>query len=392
MLSNTFYVRPHPDVELGYRRSLVEYQLTFPEAGVNEETGLILFITPFGDTPSSEYQANKLRPYLANKSNCIVAGVHYWGVDNEIKSVRFDNAYFATLSSLYGIPWTDFLKNDGSLQDGCLEILAFHLKQRGIQHLFGHSSPYTLMSYHLKGEYQSFGFLPALDYLSVLGDILKKHTINRRRIIAYGSSYGGYIALLLGKFAPHTFSAIIDNSGFSRASVIDICTKDYMLGPVVYRHEGVTIQAIADEPWTLSDELDPNYFSDSCRAIRSLLEEAHRITSDTTYYIFHGDEDKVCPTSEKEQVVDILKKYNQVNFKKVTADDIDGRVFKDLSHGMKASLRGIFDLVQEAGGKLQKSEDLTDFDRSSVHTFVCGNKSYRFSYSNDYQIRAEILN
>jgi hypothetical protein len=117
MLRNTFYVRPHPDVELGFRRSLLEYQLTFPEAGINKETGLILVITPFGDTPSSEYQANKLRPYLANKSNCIVAGVHYWGVDNEIKSVRFDNTYFATLSSLYGIPATDFLKNDGSLLD-----------------------------------------------------------------------------------------------------------------------------------------------------------------------------------------------------------------------------------------------------------------------------------
>jgi predicted peptidase len=210
--------------------------------------------------------------------------------------------------------------------------------------------------------------------------------------MAYGSSYGGYIALLLGKFAPHTFSAIIDNSGFSRASVIDICTREYKLGSVVYRHEGVTIQAIADEPWTLSDELDPNYFSESCRSIRSLLEESHRIPSDTSYYIFHGDEDKVCPTSEKEQVVEILRKYNLVNFKKVTADDIDGRVFKDLSHGMKASLRGVFDLVQEAGGKLQKSEDLTDFDRSSVHTFACGTKTYSFSYSNDHQIRVEILN
>lgn len=391
-LTNTFYTRAHPDVELGYRRSILEYELTFPAAGIDEETGLIMFITPFGDSPKSVYQSEKLRPYLANNHNCIVAGVNYFGMDRTKGSIAFDDHFFGTLQALYDIPFTDFLNPDGSLKNECIQILAAHLKHRGIKYLSDSSAPLFRMAYHLQGEYQSFGFLPALDYLVVLGDILKKHQINKRKIIAYGSSYGGYVGLLLGKFAPHTFSVIVDNSGYSRASIYNICTTELKAQEVIYKDEHVHISGIPEEPWTLKNESDPNYFSDSHRAIRSLLEVNHRISSDTSYYIFHGDNDTVCPTSEKEQAVEILRKYNPVHFKKVMESDLDGVVFKSMKHGMNASLRGIFDHVQMTDRKnLLKDTPTTDFDQENVHDFECGNKTYRFSYSADNRVQVNIL-
>jgi cephalosporin-C deacetylase-like acetyl esterase len=81
-----------------------------------------------------------------------------------------------------------------------------------------------------RNEYQSFGFLPALDCLTVLGDVLNRFPmINKKKIIAYGSSYGGYIAMLCGKYAPNTFSVIIDNSGFSRAELKYIAGYETLL-------------------------------------------------------------------------------------------------------------------------------------------------------------------
>ncbi|WP_167568819.1 DUF2920 family protein [Brevibacillus migulae] len=387
-----FIAEAHPDVELGYRRDSLEYVLTCPTEGINPETGVILFITPFGDSPDSVYQAEKLRPYLADKYNCIVAGVHYFGMDRTVASVDFDPAFLALLQGKYGIPFTDFLTENGTISNQTLSILAAHLTRLGIK-IFSEDKPKMYTRYHLKGEYQSFGFLPALDYLVVLGEILKKYPeVNKKKLIAYGSSYGGYIALLLGKLAPHTFSVVIDNSGYSKASIHNLCCKDFNTGSEVYRDANVTIRGVSQEPWTLLNESDPYYFSDSCRSIRSLLEEKHRVPSETAYFIFHAENDKVCSTSDKEEVVKILEKYNPVYFKKVTESDLDGVIFKNMSHGMGASLRGLFDRVYSLDNqKLLRESDSTDFEEGNEYHFDCGKKIYHVSFSRDYEVKVEIV-
>ncbi|UKS26897.1 DUF2920 family protein [Paenibacillus sp. HWE-109] len=391
MLNNRFFTRPHPDIELGYKRSILEYVLTFPKGGINSDTGLIFVITPFGDSPDSVYQAEKLRPFLAEKYNCIVASVIYFGMDRSFNSVSFDYQFLDLLQAKYAIPYTEFLNENGSIKEDSFTILASHLKMKGIRFLT-ESRPYMQTVYHQKGEYQSFGFLPALDCLVVLGDILKKYPINKKKIIAYGSSYGGYIALLLGKFAPQTFSVIIDNSGYSRASLHNVCTKDFNTGSQIYNDGNVIISGVSEEPWTLVNENDPCYFSDSCRSIRSLLEEKHRVASDTAYFIFHGDNDQICPTKDKEEVVKILEKYNPIYFKKVTESDLDGVVFKNMNHGMDASLRGLFERVYTLDNQnLLKNTESTDFENENVYHFDCGNKIYQMSFSKDYQVKSQIL-
>jgi len=389
---NRFLTTPHPDVELGYKRNSLEYVLTFPTDGINSDTGVILFITPFGDSPDSVYQSEKLRPFLADKYNCIVAGVHYFGMDRGVHSIDFDPPFLALLQGKYGIPFTDFLAENGTIRNDSLKILVGHLTKMGVK-LFSDDKPHLYTRYHKKGEYQSFGFLPVLDYLVVLGEILKKYPVNKRKIIAYGSSYGGYTALLLGKFAPHTFSVVIDNSGYSKASIQNVCCRDFRTGAEIYRDENVVIVGVLQEPWTLINESDPYYFSDSCRSIRSLLEEKHRVPSETAYFIFHAENDKVCSTTDKEEVVKILEKYNPVYFKKVTPDDLDGVVFKNMNHGMNASLRGLFERVYTLDNqKLCKNTETTDFDDENNYHFDCGRKIYQVSFSKDYEVKVDILN
>src|ERR1700675_2140186 len=61
------------------------------------------------------------------------------------------------------------------------------------------------------------GVLPALDGLQVVHRLLGEHGLNRRRTFLLGTSYGGYIAGMMAKFAPATFRMVVDNSGFSSA-------------------------------------------------------------------------------------------------------------------------------------------------------------------------------
>lgn len=67
--------------------------------------------------------------------------------------------------------------------------------------------------------------------------------------------------MLCGKFAPNTFSVIIDNSGFSRAQMNHITGKeilenDYNVS-VNYNNKTYTVPFAYNNPWTILDETSP---------------------------------------------------------------------------------------------------------------------------------------
>lgn len=387
-MEQRFVIKPHPDIELGFERKELEYFLTFPDKPINQDTGLILAIPGFGDRADSDYQRNKLRPYLAGKYNCLVAGVNYFGIG--IKGPKRGFNYItaenlpALIDHIYGISPGSYMVNTVLRTD----LLAETLKQKGIKRL---DTLCRLIRTYAGGEYQSFGFLPAVDCLAVVGDVFRRYGINRKKIVAFGSSYGGYIALLLGKFAPKTFSRIIDNSGFVKVCLSDVAGKEFM------SHEHILIDGVGfpyaeDTPWTIIDDASPNYFSDDCKSIRSVIKENHVMESDAKYCIFHSENDQLVKVQEKRQLVRLLEsKSISVYYKEVNKNDIDGKVFKTLDHGMEASLRGLFDLAAGVcNNDLHKSTDTNDFDLNSTYTYDCGGKSYTFSFFHNFEIHVEL--
>ncbi len=374
-----FTVEPLRDVEMNIRKSDLEYFLTYPESGIGPDTGLIFSIPGFGDKAASEYQKDKLRPYLADKYNSLVCGVNYTGsrmYSGERLTLEASPQFVDRIHTYYGIAPESYVRERTCDFDSLSSLLA----RKGINRLNPHC---RILRRNMDDEYESFGFLPAIEHLHVLGDILKRHAVNKSRIVAFGSSYGGYIALLLGKYAPHTFSAIIDNSGFVRILSTQIFPQDLLF----FENVSLTIKQviypyIIETPWTVIDETSPRYFSDSHRKIRSLLIPEHVSPSETKYFIFHSEKDDVAPTAGKDLYVHILRSRNiSVDYSRIGAKDVDGRIFKNLEHGMSASLRGLFDLV--AGkGDLKKTEGPTDFDFDHVNRFDCGDRSYAFTFRN----------
>jgi len=56
--------------------------------------------------------------------------------------------------------------------------------------------------------------------------------------------------------------------------------------------------------------------------------------------------------------------------------DLHVHTFKDLSHGMNASMRGLFDYVASRRETLEKKDPQTYFDREAKLRFECANKVY----------------
>lgn len=382
----------HPDIELGWKRNMLEAFLDLPEK-IDDNTGLIVFIDGWGGFANSTYQSNKLRPYLADKYNCIAAGINYFGIYRGTELVLKEE-FFHNVRRIYGINLSlDSFKNARTTME-VYSTIATEVLKKGCTSLDIRCQP-TLVTGN--NEYQSWGLLPAIDNLCVVGEILKRYPINSHRIVAYGSSYGGYIALLMGKYSPNTFSVIIDKAGFSRTLVKHIVggevhEADYLVRLII---EGspypFIIHCGCNNPWTIEDETSRYYFSDSHRMIRSLLVDDHRQHSECRYYIFQSVEDDISPIDDKDRCVGILQNYNQVYYKRVTQDDLNGEIYNNLQHDMGASVTGLFDYVADMENyNFYKSSPDTDFSLESIHRFKCGNSDYVFNYDKSHGLTVRI--
>lgn len=400
MLEKLTLNSPHPDIELGLPRAAIDYFVKIPDSGIRQNTGLVLFVPGFGMLSSAPYVLNKLSPYIANKYNCLVVSINYFGIHSRSETgayYRLADDFFDAVKRIYNLEASVTIPNIPltqeylpQLQNFASESLTALSKVLTVKWLDPQCQ--VLLKY-AKNEYESFGFLPALDHLQITGEILKNYKIDMRRMIILGSSYGGYIANLIGKFSPNTFSTIIDNSGFINASIQHVVSKESLINPVFYyAAPDLRVCVAHDSLWTLRDESSPYYFSDGHRYIRSLLYESHFQKTVTQYHIFHSTQDMLTATiAEKDKQVALLKKYAEVFYHRIEPQHIDGKVFKTMAHGMNASLRGLFDIAaKESRRKLFKPEYDNDFTLNKTHRFECVGRSYDFSFKDDYSLEVKL--
>ncbi|MDD3269537.1 MAG: DUF2920 family protein [Syntrophomonadaceae bacterium] len=399
--TRVFTVEPHPDVELGCVRKPIDVHLIMPEKGINEDTGVILVLGDFDQYADSKELKEEFCPYLADKLNCISIGVNYFGIYRN-KSIEIKESFLHNFNRIYNgaeLCFDEFKKM--RTQDEIFRLMAERVISRGITSLDIRCQPTMVTS---RGEYQSWGFLPAIDCLQALGQTLREYEINQRRIMVYGRGYGAYIALLLGKYAPHTFSVIIDREGYAKAELRHIVSGELMTVDYEYafniRHSDLkfTISAGSNNPWTIDDELSGAYFSDSHRKIRSMIVEKHRIASETRYYILHTEDNYASSIKDKDACVFHLSKCNPVYYNRIPC-----------LHSAEESLLGekrlpnesldmlhdqdIINWVAEIDQEdLSKETPSTDYNLNSTHVFDCGEREYRFQFRDDYSLQVVIGN
>ena len=375
------HIQAHPDIELGVARTPLAYIACLPDAGIDAETGLILYIGGYGMDARDGYTASLL-PYLANKHNCVAATLEYFGAKlispQSIETLTPHPDFFTKLNEHYGLAITAS-KDIGIAQiiNGVTGLLA----QNGMTHLHEECALFINSP-----EYNSMGFLPALDGLQTVHTLLNRFPLDKKRLFLLGTSYGGYVAGFMAKLAPRTFRMIVDNSGFSSAA-------DDMPGVLGWQKlfvNGVSMLCQNVRHWSL-DPREPNFLSDGRKAIRDLAHADHATANTARIYAYHAANDTVALTERKLGLRDFYRSHTAYELTIIDQDQIDGRLFKNLSHGMNASLRGLFDLSYDKfirdGGALS---DETDFDRRSRYVFPCGREDYGVTFSPAQGITVEI--
>ena len=210
-------------------------------------------------------------------------------------------------------------------------------------------------------------------------------------MIMLGSSHGGYLAHLTAKIAPYLVDAVIDNSSYAKilwrlvgfGKEIDFTDIKYMdLTPIMIRN--ICIYPFSKTLWT-SNQHSKNFFSPTRRQIRNILEPHHlKIQSKypKPYYVsYHSLYDTtIAPPQEKAELYKILKDLNfNARLRMIcSANEIDGKFIKNLSHGMGMSLKTL--ILKELPLMLEilKQNPKQQWDNTSI-SYPCEDTIYHFS-------------
>lgn len=355
------------DCEFGIQRNSVRYAASIPKQGLTEETGLLMFIPGYGGTPFDAY-TQKLLPYLADKYDCVCLCVEHFDIAAKNSTLRPAQDFFVKLNEIYG---ASVLAPQGWTLDQVVYSLMDAMRENGI-----HSLDPACKFQAVSPLYMSFGLMPALDCLQAIFEAAKKFGINKKRVFLLGTSYGGYVAMMMARFAPNTFAMIVDNSGFTTPEE----DLNSILGWGAKTINGVKVGCRLINHFTLEPGQENTLLSSHIK-MRNLLDHNSRWERcNSKIYSYHFVHDEVAKTKNK---IDFARTFGMdvdIELKVLDRDDLDGVIFKTPIHGMEASMRGIFDLsyakymrgpTSQAGGM--------ECDEATSITFPCGDHSYTFS-------------
>jgi len=375
-----FTIEAPADFELGIPREPLSYSVYSPDDGKGSEEDakrpLLFFIGGFGFRRDGDYVAGKLVPHLVSKGFVTVTVGYHGSLVRTTRDPSFTvrPGWFEDFRQVSGV----------NVPDDPKAVIAL-LRANGVAEL----PPEFSVIKHCGNDYESFGTLGALDHLQVYGDMIRRGvTFDRQRVAAFGTSHGAYLAMMMLKFAPHTLSAVIENSCWVHAIETEM---NNLWQP--HRHHfdagGVRVYYSNYSPWTRNDPSDAGYLKPAHLKVRDLRESHYDGASGVSVISYHGEDDQMIPAGDKRSLWEKLGNQVDLRATMVTADKVDGRLFKNTLHGLDASLIGLFDDALARLGEIPARPD-DDFLRAKRRTLVCGEAQYEINYRDDFSFRASL--
>jgi len=362
------------DFELGRSRtSPLEYTADFP---TGRALGLVFVIPGFGGDTNDGY-AEALRRHIVSEHEMAAVSVRYhcFGARPDTGGkIQVDDHDLLMLLGMAHFAKTPL----GDLSD--VNDVARRLAATGVAARVGATI------HPARDEYQNFGVVQAMDHLAVLGDLLRQEAeFDATRIVALGSSHGGYIAHMMAKIAPRTLAMVIDNSSYTQPPM------EYLGQPASAEY----IAPLAGEVmafcrtksgWTTDNRQAPHFYSRDRDLIRDVAYPPHLAATKssagddaTIFRMVNASTDSISPPHMKERQAAAQRAFGfDSQLSLITDENLDGRVFKQLVHGLDASLASLFDM---AIVDLRPRSGPCDAVLGAIVAYECVDSNYQFTHS-----------
>lgn len=361
------------DFETGKPRSTpLRYSIHWPEEA--PARGLVFLIPGFGGDADPSY-ARKLRRHVCRTHGMAAVSVDYHCLHARPETGAQLRLDLAQHLRLYGLAMAQGLKIGDwrDLNALCAAFAAAPERPEAPAHL---EMP--------GGDTQNFGMVQALDHLRVLGDIVARGpAFDVRRIVALGSSHGGYIAHMIAKIAPGTVAAVIDNSAYVQPPT------NYGGGgngpEFATLFGGVNLMCRTARAFSFDDRDAPDFYSRDHDLIRDMgypphldIQRAAAPDGGARYRMVNAVADAISsPERKQAQALRMAAAGFDARLKLVGEADLDGRLYKQPVHGLAASLTAFADVYLPEAGSRGVDPDLM---RGTVVEYPCVDRTYRFRH------------
>ncbi len=235
-------------------------------------------------------------------------------------------------------------------------------------------------------EPYDFGYLQALDSLRALwyvhqGLRANNTLFNAGRIYVVGGSAGGHVALMCNKFAPRTFTCVIDMCGMCKFS------DDIAFG----LPGGSNLNA----RWH-REKSHPNFLTTDDREIRLIgnpphLAEMKRLGHSAKIIVVHGKDDSTSPFADAKEMVELMKvaKFDVEPFF-VSKSDVDGKTFTSTDHSLGQRTEIVFRVgekyLRPGSTTFLERKTSSDFYRREEIKYETTNGTYLISYESGFPV------
>ena len=363
--SKSYEITSTDDIELGIKRkSKLEFKVSFDDT--KPMKALFVFINGIRSADYAGYEEH-LAEFVVKEFEVAVLRVDYHciGFRPQTGATYYmdkkDKEIFAKCcDGVIKLP-KNFLNDDILDQDESLKIcqsldcIIQTLKNQGkVPNDF--LAPLSISLQPTKNEYNNFGLMQALDIINAIYFVRKNHAkfklAKTPKTLLFGTSHGGYLALLCAKFAPWLIDAVVENSGYANAPF-------RMLGLGKY------IDYLKIQEWSMKpseniglivftkthfnrDENSLNCYTEAHDKIRSLPELDHLQTQaachKAVFVSYHSARDfDIARPEPKQRLYQMLAKLDFDATLHLIKDEseIDGKFIKNLEHGMGMSMKSL---------------------------------------------------
>ena len=234
-------------------------------------------------------------------------------------------------------------------------------------------------------EPYDFGWLQGLDALRALWLVFNdidtaKTPFARGRIFATGGSGGGNVTLMANKFAPRTFTCVVDMCGMKKLSDA--------LAYNLPEAGGLNAR------WS-RDPASPNYLAPGAQEIRFVGHPAHlaemkRLGATAKILTVHGIDDKTCLADGQEMVANMQRAGIDIVPVWVTKDLVDGKVFTSTGHSLGnrtlIPLHTAGKWLRPDGPDALERKTPTDFERRDEIRYITSDGAYVISYAQGFPV------
>lgn len=327
-----------------YQERSFKVYFSIPDKGVNNETGILLFIAGFG-AGSKNNIYKKMRKEFADKYNLVTIQCDYFGSEfmlHGLEKIGLEASQRQDLErQLTQEEYEKVIKDNVLDMDQLGDIASYKKIDLSCQ----------VIQNEQLNNFNDMGYMQAIDNITATLKVMailynNQYIFNTNKVMIMGNSHGAYLGYLCNIMCPELFKYILDNSSWNypvylKGNRMLVGNYNHIEVKYIYEYLGKKIGIDAEE-----------------LRIKKLYSRIH---NKCKIVVYHGVNDTLVPIEEK---LNELDEIENIVFNIISNEQVGKGIFANTEHGLGADFIKHFEHFYTNYVEQEKVESTLKFHNS----------------------------